>query len=64
LPDIWAPLLWQPSYILCLAAFGALDVFAVPVCDVLVCACADIEQAKMVNAKAILKIDFITSPRV
>jgi hypothetical protein len=66
LPDIWAALLWQPSCILCLPAFGALDVFeALDAFEVLgVCACADIEQAKMVNAKAILKIDFITSPKV
>jgi hypothetical protein len=29
-----------------------------------VCACAGIEQAKKANAKATLKIDFITSPRL
>jgi hypothetical protein len=40
-------------------AFEAFDVFAFGVC-----ACADIEPAKTVNAKATMKSDFITSPEI
>jgi hypothetical protein len=42
-------------------AFGTFDAFVVVGG---VCACADIEQVKIDNARATLKIDFMTSPRI
>jgi hypothetical protein len=58
LPDIWAALLWQPSCILCF--FGAPDAFE----DFGACANADTGETKIAKARAILKIDFMTYPKI